>query len=161
MSTNVRDRDQIEFEIRYSIRLMTRQSRFYARIDALLVFLTLLGSSSAVGAFFTNMPSLAGFAGFVLIATTITQFVVKPAEKSIYSKEAKKRYANLLSQSQSLDDPKLDSLLWQAHGKDIDDIKSLNTIAYNDVLLELGREGKNGQHLQDLTLFQKVVAFLG
>ncbi|QFU01255.1 hypothetical protein FIU83_06345 [Halomonas sp. THAF5a] len=133
-----RNRDDMEYEIRYSIRLLTLHANLARNADVLLTGATLLGLAGGVGSMVNQSGILASVAGGALTVVAVAQVLFKPAEKKLQANFRKQSYADLWSRFRRLSDDEIDSELAKLHGSDLNEIEGLRLIAEFDVCKELG-----------------------
>ncbi|MES3674630.1 hypothetical protein QC589_01610 [Halomonas elongata] len=138
-----RDRYDMEYELRYSIRLLDRYRNLARNADLTLTLVTLLGLSSAAGSLVNSSPTLATVAGGLLTVTSILHIVYKPAETKILAAEHRKRYTDLWSRISHLDDDSFDAHLIKLHGDDLSVPEGLKLIAELDIARELDLDDSN------------------
>ena len=127
-------------QIRYSQRLTERTARLYRRAHALGTFFSLLGGSAAMAAIGHIAPAAAGIAGVVVLAVfQAASGVMRPVDKAVANEADAKRYSALLVEAQTLDEPALRIALAKAQASDAAEIEPLRDVAYNDVVVEIGR----------------------
>lgn len=133
-----RDRSDMEYEINYSIRLLTLHCNFCRNADTLMNAITLLGLTSAVGSFMDKSPFFAGLAGVLLAVVAAIQILLKPSEKKVEARFRKQLYSELKVNWHKLSDQELDSELAKLHGTDLNEIEGLRLVAEYDVRREQG-----------------------
>ena len=133
-----RDRSDMEYEVNYSIRLLTLHCNFSRNADLLLNAATLLGLTSAVGSFVDTNSVFATIAGALLAIVAVTQILLKPSEKKVEAKFRKQLYSDLKVKWGKYTDMELDSELSKLHGSDSNEIEGLRLVAEYDVRNEMG-----------------------
>ncbi|MDL4861421.1 hypothetical protein NPJ88_003655 [Halomonas elongata] len=152
-----RDRDDMEYELRYSIRLLDRYRNLARNADLALTLITLLGLSSAAGSLVNSNPTLATVAGGLLTVTSILHIVYKPAEAKILAAEHRKRYTDLWSRIRQLDDDSFDTQLIRLHGDDIAVPEGLRLATEIDVARELDLD--ESSLVKGLTFWNRLMRF--
>ncbi len=152
-----RTRDDMEWEIRSSICLLSRYRNLARNADLALTLVTLIGLSSAAGSIFNASPALASTAGVLLTFTSILQIVYKPAEAKVHAAVSRKLYTELWSQMRRLTDEELDDKLIKLHGEDIGLIEGLRLVAEIDTSLQLNLD--DSEQVKRLTRWNKFLRF--
>ncbi|GED46426.1 hypothetical protein HME01_22780 [Vreelandella aquamarina] len=152
-----RTRDDMEWEIRSAICLLSRYRNLARNADLALTLVTLIGLSSAAGSIFNASPILASTAGVLLTMTSILQIVYKPAEAKVHAAVSRKMYTDLWSQMRRLTDEELDDKLIKLHGEDIGLIEGLRLVAEIDTSLQLNLD--DSDQVKRLTGWNKFLRF--
>lgn len=152
-----RTRDDMEWEIRSAICLLSRYRNLARNADLALTLVTLVGLSSAAGSIFNASPALASIAGVLLTITSILQIVYKPAEAKVHAGVSRKMYTELWSQMRRLSDEELDNQLIKLHGEDIGVVEGLRLVAEIDTSLQLDLNIQ--AQVDRLTSWNKVLRF--
>lgn len=142
-------RDELLFQIGYSIRLEKMQSLFLARIDRASNFSQMLLGIAVVT---TKWPTATGIAVSALAAFS---FVYQPGAKATEAKAQKQRYEKLLGRTPSLSDDELHSEFGAIQESDSQVIGSLMNPAHFGECVRLGRSPD-----YKLTWIEKVFAFI-
>ncbi len=136
----MKDRTQLQSEIRYAIRLTQRTARLYRNIQATGIFLSILGGSAAMSSLAGTFPIwITTTGGFLLAISGAMLIAVRPADKAVQNEYDAKRYQSLMTRAVDMNDKELEKALEEAHSADAPEIESLREVAYNDVALELNR----------------------
>ncbi len=142
-------------EIRYAERLCQRTARLYRHVQALTVFMTVVGGSGVISSLSGAVPVWVTMAGGVFLAVFgAANLAIRPADKAAANDVDAKRYAQLRTAGQSMAADELALALNKARESDTAEVDALRDIAYNDVVAEYGRP----EAAVPLTLHQK---FLG
>ncbi|WP_339935178.1 hypothetical protein [Vreelandella glaciei] len=152
-----RTRDDMEWEIRSAICLLSRYRNLARNADLALTLFTLVGLSSAAGSIFNASPTLASVAGVLLTVTSILQIVYKPAEAKVHAAVSRKMYTELWSQMRQLSDEELDNRLIKLHGEDIGVVEGLRLVAEIDTSLQLDLNTQ--AQVERLTSWNKFLRF--
>ncbi|MDR1935886.1 MAG: hypothetical protein LBS49_09985 [Candidatus Accumulibacter sp.] len=148
-------RHELIYSIRYAIRLTQRQARLYRRIQAVGVFLGIIGGSATLSLLAQNLPDWVGIAGAALLTLAGAALIaVRPADKAARNETDVQRYTALMAQSHTLSDEALAVAFNEAHRGDCPKIEPLRDVAYNDVAQEFGRHDA----VVPLTPLQKALA---
>lgn len=142
-------RDELLFQIGYSIRLEKMQSMFLARVDRALNFLQLFLGAAIVT---TKWPIVTGIAVSVLAAIS---FVYQLGSKATEAKLQKQRFEKLLARAPSLTDEVLHTQFSDMQETDSQVIGSLMNPAYFGECVRLGRTPDVA-----LTFLEKICAFV-
>jgi len=135
------DKTTLLNEVRYAERLCQRTARIYRHFQAATVFLTVLGGSGVMSALATNAPAWLPVAGAVLLATFgAVNLAVRPADKAAANEADCKRYAQLRTIGLGMSAAELEQALNKAREGDTAEVDSLRDVAYNDVVIEIGRD---------------------
>lgn len=127
-------------EARYAQRLCQRTARLYRRADTAATFVGVLAGSAAASALVAGAPAWLPLAGAVVLACVGAAHVaVRPAEKAALNEADARKYAELLAQAPAFDEHALALALAEARRTDVPELEPLRDVAYNDVMLELGR----------------------
>lgn len=136
----MKTKDELQGEIRYAIRLTQRTARLYRRLQALGIFVSVLGGSAAVASITGHVPSwIPIFGGILLAVTGAALLAIRPADKAAQNESDARRYQSLMLRSVTLDDEALAVALEETHQGDAPEIEILRDVAYNDVAREIGR----------------------
>lgn len=74
-------RFECDFEAMYAMRVLQRQSRWYAALDAITRFVQLVSASVFIAAFCLEHFDLAVYAGALVVATLSMQAMVRPGQQ--------------------------------------------------------------------------------
>jgi hypothetical protein len=150
------DKEQLQIELRYAQRFCQRSVRFYRRIQTTLTFISMLAGSSAIAAIAAQMPMAATWMMAAFAIFGILNFAIRPAEKIAALHADVRKYAALITKSDSLDAAAILHLLHEARQTDSEEIEPLRAVAYNDVMLEIDETDS----LIPLTPMQKLMSAL-
>ncbi len=127
-------------EIRYSERLCLRTARLYRHLHTTATLLSVVGGSAALGALSPTMPKELSIVGAVVLAVFgAVTLAVRPAEKAAANESDAKRYAQLRTEARTMNPAALQLALDKARETDTPEFESLRDVAYNDVVVEIGR----------------------
>lgn len=127
-------------EVRYAERLCQRTARIYRHLQAGTVFLTVLGGSGVMSALASSVPTWLPVVGAALLATFgALNLAIRPADKAAANEADCKRYAQLRTAGLSMNETELAQALSKARESDTAEVESLRDVAYNDVVVEMGR----------------------
>lgn len=144
-------------EIRYAERLCLRTARLYRRLQTGGVFLTIVSGSATLSALSSTMPKSVSVIGAICFALFGALMIsIRPAEKALANEADAKRYAQLRTTASAMDADTLRAALAKAREMDTAEIEPLREVAFNDVVLEVGR---NDQVLP-LSMQQRLLAAL-
>jgi hypothetical protein len=151
----MKTRYELDFEVRYAVRLTERTARFYRRIQGFSLVVAFVGASAPLATITPYVPTWAGLCGaLVALLTGAILVAVRPAERAIQNEMDMKRYRALVTRSRSMTDIEFQKALDEARETDAAEIESLRDVAWNDVAVELG-------HPPDpLTLQQRIISAL-
>ncbi len=128
-------------EIRYAERLTQRTSRLYRRAASFCTFTAILGGSGVLSGLSDAFPDWMSAAGVLLIAIAgAAALTVRPLEKAITNETDAKKYSALRTQGVGMDSAELEAALQKARESDAPEVESLRDVAYNDLLVEIGRD---------------------
>lgn len=131
---------EMRHEVRIAQRLCERTARLYRRAHAIATFLNVLGGTAAISASASWSPAWLPPVGvLVLAAIGAASLAVRPAEKAALAEADVRKYAELQTEGNSLDDKAFAAALSKARVTDVPDIEPLRDVAYNDVMREIGR----------------------
>jgi hypothetical protein len=134
-------RHELNYHLRYAIRLTQRTARLYRRIQAVGIFLSVISGSATLSLLSEAFPPWFGVVGAVLLASTGAALVaICPADKAAQNEADIHRYQALASKAHGMDDTALAAAIDEAHQSDCQEIEPLRDVAYNDVVKEYGRE---------------------
>jgi hypothetical protein len=134
------DKTTLLSEIRYAERLCQRTARMYRHLQASTVFMTVLGGSGVMSALAASVPGWVPVGGAVMLAVFgALNLAMRPADKAASNEVDCKRYAQLRSAAQTMDAAALALALAKARESDTTEVEGLRDVAYNDVVVELGR----------------------
>ena len=135
--------EQIEIllsEVRFAERLCQRTARLYRRVQTISIFLTVIGGSAVVAAAFNAAPGWASVVGGACFAIFGAAMVaIRPTEKAVANEMDAKRYAQLRSVGAGMDEVALRTAVQKARESDTAEVEPLRDVAYNDVVIEIGR----------------------
>lgn len=127
-------------EIRYAQRLCERTARLYRHAQTFGTFMTVLGGSAIVASLSNAVAAWVALAGAVLFAVFGAVMVaVRPTEKAVANEADARRYAQLRTAGASMSEAQLRAALDQARETDAPEVETLRDVAYNDVVIEVGR----------------------
>ncbi len=128
-------------EIRYAERLTQRTARLYRKVATFCTFIAVLGGSSLMASTAAGVPDWLKFLGIGLLAVAgAAAIAVRPLEKAIANEADARKYASLRTQGLVMDDAQLDAALQKARESDVPEVELLREVAYNDMLVEIGRD---------------------
>lgn len=134
------DRTTVQAEIRYAQRLRERTARLYRKVQTIFTFFTILAGSAALVAVSAQLhQQFVLTSALVFAAFTAINIAVRPAERVAQNDSDVKKYASLLAKSEDLDIAAIRKALAEARQSDVPEIESLREVAFNDVMLEIGR----------------------
>ena len=137
----MKTKEQLIGEIRYAIRLTQRTARLYKRFQTGGTFLSIVGGSAAVTSLSDYVPIWITSIGLILLTFAGAMLIaVRPADKAAQNEYDAKRYQALMSRAVNMNADELAQALEDARNGDTPEIESLRDVAYNDVVLELGRQ---------------------
>lgn len=125
MPETVSRRQDLAFQVAYSLFLERMAFRWYGRIDKLMSFLLLLSGMAVVA---EALP--ATLTGFAVAVLTAWQLIYAPAAKSGAAKSAYAEYAKLFNRFGSLSDDEAAAELDQLRDQDSDPPACLQMPAY-------------------------------
>lgn len=136
-----RTRDDTLFDLRYAVRVLERQARLQGHCIALVKFLMLLGGSAALASLVSGHAVAAICLGLVFATVQALDLALEPTAKQARALAARLNYARLLARQAALDDAALEAG-YQGLLADDDVVvgRSLQELAYNDVIREQGRD---------------------
>jgi hypothetical protein len=136
----MKTKEDLQAEIRYAIRLCERTARLYRRVQAVSMFLAIVGGSAAVATVVGELPRLLTGTGAVLFALFgAALIVIRPTDKAAQNESDVRKYQALLAKSVRMSDQELVEALEETRQGDAPEIEPLRDVAYNDVARELGR----------------------
>lgn len=151
------DKTTLLNEIRYAERLCQRTARLYRHIQAVTVFMTVVGGSGVMSSLSGAVPPWVALAGGVFLAIFgAANLAIRPADKAAANDVDAKRYAQLRTAGQSMSGDDLGQALNKARESDAAEVDALRDIAYNDVVTEYGRP----EATVPLTMHQKLLGAL-
>jgi len=134
-------KNQLKEEIRYAIRLCQRQARFYRFIQWIGTFLSIIGGSAIFSILSTSLPHWLSFAGAALLSCSGAILIaIRPADKAALNESDVRRYQTLMVRSNALNETDLEIAIEEARQSDTQDIESLRSVAFNDVMREINRD---------------------
>ena len=128
------------FSLRYAVRVLERQSRFWRRLDGALRFLTIVSGSAAFAALLTQQsPAINAVALAAFAALQALEFSLQPGQRAAMAWVARLPYLEAMADQSAMDDDSLEAAYRAALLRDdIQAFESLRRIAYNDVVEEMG-----------------------
>ena len=118
-----RTKEQLHAEIRYAQRLCQRTARLYRRAQTTFTFLSIVAGSGALVSVSAQQPhslTIGLAAAFACFAAA--NIAMRPAEKVAQNDSDVKKYAALLSKSESLAPPQIAQLLAEARQTDAPEV---------------------------------------
>lgn len=148
------------FSLRYAVRVLDRQSRYWRRLDGALRFLTIVSGSASFAALLTQQTPTINSLALILFATLqALEFSLQPGQRSASTWVARALYLDVLAAQAGIDDLALESAYQQALLRDdIQAFESLRRIAYNDVVEEMGCQPETGYALSGWQQFVRALA---
>jgi hypothetical protein len=144
-------------EIRYCQRITQRTARLYRRISTAFTFLAIIGGTGLATALSNTLPGWLVTAGGVLLACTgAASLAIRPLEKAILNEQDLKKYSILATEAVLMDVQSLKTALAKANETDVAEIELLRDVAYNDVVVESGRDDLKSP----LSMSQKFISAL-
>lgn len=132
--------EQLQGEIRYTIRLCQRTARFYRRIQTIGTFCSIVGGSATMASFSATLPDWATITGASMLAIAGAALIaIRPADKAAINESDVKRYQSLMAKSHNLNLNQLQIALEECRQSDAPEIESLRNVAYNDIVQEINR----------------------
>lgn len=134
------DKAELINQIRYAERLCLRTARLYRRIATASAFATVVGGGAAMSALSSRFPdwlSIGGAVVFGLFGAAI--LAVRPTDKAVANEQDARRYAQLRSAAGGMEAAALLMALDKARETDCPEIEALRDVAFNDVVVEIGR----------------------
>lgn len=136
----MKDKVDLQSEIRYAIRLCERTARLYRKVQTISTFAAILGGSAAFAAADDALPDWLTAIGAVVFTIAFAAFLaVRPADKAAQNEADIRRYRALLAKASAMTEPELERALEEARQGDTPEIEPLRDVVYNDIALELGR----------------------
>jgi hypothetical protein len=128
-------------EIRYAERLTQRTARLYRRAATAGTFIAAIGGTSLMASVAQGVPDWVRFFGLGMLALAgAATLAVRPLEKAITNEADSRKYASLRTQAMTMDTPQLEVALQKARESDAPEIELLRDVAYNDLVVEIGRD---------------------
>lgn len=141
-------------EIRYAERLTQRTARLYRRAATVCTFLAVVGGSSILSGLSEQVPGWVSLVGVALLGLAgAAALAVRPLEKAIVNETDMRKYSGLRTQGLRMTDSELDVALQKARETDAAEIELLRDVAFNDLLVEMGRD----EMVQPLSTTQKLL----
>jgi len=141
-------------EIRYAERLTQRTARLYRRAATFCTFLAVVGGSGVISSLADQVPAWVSLAGVALLAVAgAAALAVRPLEKAVINEADMRKYSALRTQGLAMSEAELDAALQKARESDAAEVELLRDVAFNDLLVEIGRE----EMLQPLSAAQKLL----
>ena len=150
--------EELLFEVRYSVRVLERQARFWRKIEATIKVLSLLSGSSAFAAIMAANQTLTLATGIAFAITQALDFALEPNKKSNTATASGNLYSRILAdKSVRTNCDKLEDALFNARINDpVVVFDSINVLAYNDVAKEKGYFAD----IDRLSYFQKIMKIM-
>ena len=149
----------LRFRLRYAVRVLERQARFWRHVEGISRFLAFLSGTAAFAAIISSNSGLTIAFGVLFAALQGVDFVFNPAAKAAEAREAGKVYAEVLAGPYRNEPEQLEQALLSAQARDdVVVFEALREPAYNDVAKEMGCEA---QHYFKLNCWQRVMSAIG
>lgn len=127
-------------EARYAQRLCERTARLYRRAHTGATFLNIVGGSAAISAAASWAPTWLPLAGVLLLALVGgAALAIRPADRAAQNEADVRKYGELLRDALTLDDDAFAAALAKARLTDAPEVEPLRDVAYNDMVIEVGR----------------------
>lgn len=144
-------------EIRYAERLCARTARMYRRLQTVGTWFAVFSGGTVFMAVSKNLPEPALQVGLLLLAALAAMLVaVRPADKAAANELDARRYARLRTEVTTMTAADARAALAKARESDAPEVETLRDVAYNDLMLEIGRSDL----AVPLTLNQRVLSAL-
>ena len=128
-------------EARYAERLTQRTGRLYRRVAWACTFAGVVGGSGVISILSPAYPKWFAVAGGILAAlVAAVALTVRPLEKAILNEADAKKYAVLRTSGVTMTVDEFRHALNKARETDALEIETLRDVAYNDVMVEIGRD---------------------
>lgn len=152
-------RFDIQFSLRYAVRVLERQARLWRHIDGAFRMLAILSGSSALAAMLTQQASAISISGMVAFAVfQAVEFSAQPGLKAAEAWAERKPYLSIISKQSRLSDTELEQAYQDALEQDgVLAFESIRRLAYNDVTIE---KGCAASALFPLNRWQRIVSIL-
>jgi hypothetical protein len=148
------------FSLRYAVRVLERQARFWRHVDGALRLVTIISGSAAFAAMLTQQAASVSVG--VLLAFAVLQaveFSVQPGLRAAEAWVARAPYLALLSAQHEMDDRELEAAYHDACQRDtVQAFESLRRVAYNDVVEEKGCDAAAAYHLSRWQSVMQLIA---
>jgi hypothetical protein len=147
------------FSLRYAVRVLERQARFWRHVDAALRIGAVLSGSGAFAALLTQQA--AGVSAVALVVFALLQaveFSLQPGLKAAEAWVARAPYLAALARQACTGDAELEAAYQDAIlGDVVQAFESLRRVAYNDVVEE---KGCAATEAYALGRWQRLMAFM-
>lgn len=140
-------------DVKYGQRLNYLHAKLYAKINAALNFVNLISGTAAFGAFASEKSDIILWIALVISVASILSILINPAIKSAEFADKSRQYARLLANAPELTEPELYKKLLNLQTDTTPIIEAIRVIAYNDNLIENGRE----DYLTNTNTWQKIL----
>lgn len=127
-------------EVRYAERLCLRTARLYRKAQSFGTWAAIVSGTAALSAVTGSAPkwlSVGGGIAFAMFGAAL--IAMRPAEKAAANDQDAKRYAQLRTAAHGMDETTLQAALDKARETDSPEVEPLRDVAFNDVLVEVGR----------------------
>lgn len=150
---HIRSHYEATLDVKYGQRLNYLHAKLYAKINAALNFVNLISGTAAFGAFASKTPDIILWIALVISLASILSILIDPAIKSAEFADKSKQYARLLAIAPELTEAELYKKLLNLQADTTPIIEAIRIIAYNDTLIENGRE----DYLTNPSAWQKIL----
>lgn len=152
------DRWNLNFEIAYGRHYTLRVWRFFGRLDGAVTFVELAGGSAVVIALWKDVPWAATTAAICIAVIPLIGRLADFRGKAVKAKVDNSAWMRLRHEGAKLSDADLlERVRSRQSGAELDALKTLAPVAYNDAVAEVGASVDHGYAL---TPWQKLIASL-
>lgn len=133
------DRDEIEFDLRFGVRVLERHVAMWSRLDVATSAVSFLAGTAAFAAIVAQHAWLALFIGALLAVAQAIQLILRPMEKGAIAKLelAMWRKGQAAALSQPVDQAANTVRQLRANSQ-VEDPTWLRFLAFNDLIDEMG-----------------------
>lgn len=138
------DRNDLFFELRYAVRVLELQARYWRRLDVTVRFISFLATTAAFAAIVNSSAKLAVGFGVVLAVFQGIEYVLNPPSRALEAAQSSRLYQDVLASNVHHNDAgSLERAIHAARAKDgVSPFETLRVNAYNDVAQEMGCDRK-------------------
>lgn len=150
--------NNIEFNIRRSIRYHTKRRRFFDKLHRIVVFLTVICGSSAFVALMSDNQKIATWVTLVITLVSLLDLAIDFSGKSVLHDNLQRKFSDLLNKTivcddsnQKLKELEVDRILIEKDEPTA--LKALNILCHNEQCIAQGHD----KDLYDISFWRKLL----
>lgn len=152
-------REEVQFHLRYAVRVLERHERLWARIDTATKMAALLAGSGVVFALGAQSPAFALASGALFAVMQAVEFALRPDARSTAARSSRAAYSAAYVDAREMDDAEL-ARAW-ARAVKADQVvvsEPLRRLAFNDCVEEFARDPAGRYARTEIALWARLLA---